>query len=152
MCAYRFRAPFFVHIFGVSACVLACVFFPGNLAWAGIGFQPVNPEELRMTQEPLAPGAWAIILYRQVLRNWVLGMELKDRLACEKFVLVNLLRKRHEKGHSENPRRDFAERECVLTPDSRFVVAYWEDLVGAAPSDLRPPRLGAAGQFGTEKI
>jgi hypothetical protein len=69
MCAYRFRAPFFVHIFAVSACVLACVFFSGNLAWAGIGFQPVNPEELRMTQEPLAPGAWAIILYRQVDRD-----------------------------------------------------------------------------------
>jgi hypothetical protein len=31
-----------------------------------IGFQPVSPDELKMTSEPLAPGAPAIILYRQV--------------------------------------------------------------------------------------
>ena len=36
---------------------------------SGIGFQPVNPEELKMTTEPLAPGAPAIILYRQVDRD-----------------------------------------------------------------------------------
>ncbi len=34
-----------------------------------IGFQPVSPEELKMTSEPLAPGAPAIILYRQVDRD-----------------------------------------------------------------------------------
>jgi len=33
------------------------------------GFQPVNPDELKMTAEPLAPGAPAIILYRQVDRD-----------------------------------------------------------------------------------
>ena len=33
---------------------------------AGAGFQPISPEELKMTSEPLAPGAPAIILYRQV--------------------------------------------------------------------------------------
>ena len=37
-------------------------------ARAGIGFQPVSQEELKMTSEPLAPGAPAIILYRQVDR------------------------------------------------------------------------------------
>jgi hypothetical protein len=36
---------------------------------AGQGFQPPNPEELKMTSEPLAPGAPAIILYRQVDRD-----------------------------------------------------------------------------------
>jgi hypothetical protein len=36
---------------------------------AGDGFQPVVPEELKMTSEPLAPGAPAIILYRQVDRD-----------------------------------------------------------------------------------
>lgn len=36
-------------------------------AWAG--FQPVSPEELKITSEPLAPGAAAIILYRQVDRD-----------------------------------------------------------------------------------
>ncbi len=38
-------------------------------ARAGIGFQPVNPEELKMTSEPQAPGAPAIILFRQVDRE-----------------------------------------------------------------------------------
>jgi hypothetical protein len=33
------------------------------------GFQPVSPDELKMTSEPLAPGAPAIILYRQVDRD-----------------------------------------------------------------------------------
>ena len=38
-------------------------------AKAGVGFQPVSPDELTMTSEPLAPGAPAIILYRQVDRD-----------------------------------------------------------------------------------
>ena len=36
---------------------------------AGAGFQPISPEELKMTSEPLAPGAPAIILYREVDRD-----------------------------------------------------------------------------------
>ena len=36
---------------------------------AGVGFSPISPEELKMTSEPLAPGAPAIILYRQVDRD-----------------------------------------------------------------------------------
>jgi hypothetical protein len=38
-------------------------------AWAGVGFQPPAPEELKMRSEPLAPGAHAVILYRQVDRD-----------------------------------------------------------------------------------
>ncbi len=34
-----------------------------------MGFQPVNPDELKMTAEPKAPGAAAIILYREVVRT-----------------------------------------------------------------------------------
>jgi hypothetical protein len=34
-----------------------------------VGFQPVSTDELKMTSEPLAPGAPAIILYRQVDRD-----------------------------------------------------------------------------------
>ena len=34
-----------------------------------IGFQPVSPDELKMTSEPLAPGAPAIILFHQVERD-----------------------------------------------------------------------------------
>jgi len=37
-------------------------------AWA-VGFQPVSQEELKMSSEPKAPGAPAIILYRQVDRD-----------------------------------------------------------------------------------
>ena len=33
------------------------------------GFEPVSPDELKMTQEPQAPGAAAIILFRQVDRD-----------------------------------------------------------------------------------
>jgi hypothetical protein len=40
-----------------------------SAARASVGFQPVSPEELKMTSEPLAPGAPAIILYRQVDRD-----------------------------------------------------------------------------------
>jgi hypothetical protein len=38
-------------------------------AHAGIAFQPVSPDELKMTAEPQAPGAPAIILFRQVDRD-----------------------------------------------------------------------------------
>ena len=34
-----------------------------------IGFQPVSPDEVRMTSEPQAPGAPAILLFRQVDRD-----------------------------------------------------------------------------------
>jgi hypothetical protein len=34
-----------------------------------VGFQPISPDELKITSEPLAPGAPAIILYRQVDRD-----------------------------------------------------------------------------------
>jgi hypothetical protein len=36
---------------------------------ASEGSPPISPEELKMTSEPLAPGAPAIILYRQVDRD-----------------------------------------------------------------------------------
>lgn len=78
----------------------------------------------------------------ELLRNWVLGMGLKEMLGCEEFVLVNLLRKRHEAEHREDPTRDFAERACALTPNRRFVVAHWEDLIAAAPSICDHPDSG----------
>lgn len=37
-------------------------------AWS-VGFQPVSPDELKMTSEPKAPGAPAIILFREVDRD-----------------------------------------------------------------------------------
>jgi hypothetical protein len=38
-------------------------------AQARVGFQPVSPEELKMTGDPKAPGAPAIVLYREVDRD-----------------------------------------------------------------------------------
>jgi hypothetical protein len=38
-------------------------------AWAGPGFQPVSPDELKMTSEAQAPGAAAILLFHQVDRD-----------------------------------------------------------------------------------
>jgi hypothetical protein len=63
-CPFRFFARLFVFISLLTATLLV-----PSPAWAGIGFQPVNPEELKMTSEPQAPGAPAIILFRQVDRD-----------------------------------------------------------------------------------
>ncbi len=55
--------------------LLASVIFAGIAvcfsapAHAGDEWQPITPEELKMASEPKAPGAPAIILYRQVDRN-----------------------------------------------------------------------------------
>ncbi len=49
---------------GLAACLLTAV-----PAKAGVGFQPVSQDELKMTSEPRAPGAPAIILYLQVDRD-----------------------------------------------------------------------------------
>ncbi len=52
-----------------AAVFLALVGLRPAAVFAGAGFQPVSPEELKMTSEPLAPGAPAVILYRQVDRD-----------------------------------------------------------------------------------
>ena len=36
---------------------------------AAVGFQPPSPDELKMTSEPQAPGAAAILLFRQIDRD-----------------------------------------------------------------------------------
>ena len=49
---------------------LPLTLFAANPLPAGASeFQPVSPDELKITSEPLAPGAPAIILYRQVDRD-----------------------------------------------------------------------------------
>lgn len=40
-----------------------------SLSHAFVGFQPVSPDELKMTSEPKAPGAMAVILYQEVYRD-----------------------------------------------------------------------------------
>jgi len=51
------------------AAALALCLFVAPAARAGIGFQPVSPDELSLKSEPKAPGAPAIVLYRQVDRD-----------------------------------------------------------------------------------
>jgi hypothetical protein len=48
--------------------ILAAIASLPTRSWA-VGFQPVSPDELKMTSEPKAPGAAAIILFRQVDRD-----------------------------------------------------------------------------------
>ncbi|HZQ95533.1 MAG TPA: DUF3857 domain-containing protein [Candidatus Sulfotelmatobacter sp.] len=59
------RKPRFKTIFTCLGIALAVAPYT---AW-GVGFQPVSPDELKMTSEPKAPGAPAIILFRQVDRD-----------------------------------------------------------------------------------
>jgi hypothetical protein len=75
----------------------------------------------------------------ELLRNWTFGTALKDALGCEDFVLVNLLRKRHESEYDENPLKDFADRACLLSSSKKFVVAHWEDLIAASSSICHHP-------------
>src|ERR1700674_2196973 len=51
-------------VLGLAVWILAA-----QEAKAGVGFQPVSPDELRLSSEPQALGAPAIILYRQVDRD-----------------------------------------------------------------------------------
>ncbi len=58
----------------LSSCLWISIFvlFPLLLlpsSAAAVGFQPVSPDELKMTSAPQAPGAQAIILYREVERD-----------------------------------------------------------------------------------
>jgi len=48
--------------------ILAAISFSSPFAW-GIGFQPVSPDELKMTGNAKAPGAPALILFREVDRD-----------------------------------------------------------------------------------
>src|SRR5215831_9262484 len=71
MSSGRGRYDFFVLAilaFSITFLLLFTVLLPVR-ASAGIGFQPVNPDELKMKSEPQAPGAPAIILFREVDRN-----------------------------------------------------------------------------------
>ncbi|HXY01069.1 MAG TPA: DUF3857 domain-containing protein [Candidatus Limnocylindrales bacterium] len=57
-----------ILVFIVLAVVCA-FYFPEKKIEAGDEWQPIDPADLKMTSEPKAPGASAIILYRQVDRD-----------------------------------------------------------------------------------
>lgn len=50
-------------------CLTCSTLLSSSLARADNTWQPISPEELKMTSEPKAPGASAIFLYRQVDRD-----------------------------------------------------------------------------------
>lgn len=68
MSSHRLRNSSIAYIAFITAAVLGYGLLLPSPAW-GVGFQPVNAEELKMTSEPQAPGAPAVILYRQVDRS-----------------------------------------------------------------------------------
>lgn len=61
--------PFRRIVLVAAIFIFAC--FPPRLfaVSSAATFRPVNPEELKMTSEPAAPGAPAIILYRELYRD-----------------------------------------------------------------------------------
>ena len=65
-CAMSKNSPCHFSAIAVVFAFLASVIIPLH---ASVGFQPVNPDELKMTSEPKAPGAQAIILFREVSRD-----------------------------------------------------------------------------------
>jgi hypothetical protein len=64
--ALRTFGPNLSSLLAIALIVIAC--WPST-ARAGIGFQSVLPDELKMTREPQAPGAPAVILFREVDRD-----------------------------------------------------------------------------------
>jgi hypothetical protein len=65
-------------------------FLPRPSYAAVVGFQPVNPDELKMTSEPLVPGAPAIILDREVYRDDAGQFNQSDRVE-ENYVRIKIL-------------------------------------------------------------
>jgi hypothetical protein len=59
---FSISSPAMLIVLGVAACQPVS----GS---ASVGFQPISPEELKMTSEPQAPGAPAIILFRKLDRD-----------------------------------------------------------------------------------
>ncbi len=63
-----FQRLFSVFSFALLIFLGMAAYYPATVG-ASIGFQPISPEELKMTSEPSAPGAPAVILFRQVDRD-----------------------------------------------------------------------------------
>ena len=116
MSTSRLCTSFLRHVAFAAAAAFGLALLLPNPAW-GIGFQPVNPEELKMTSEPQAPGAPAIILYRQVDRS-------DDRYT---------------------PHEDNYLRIKILTEEGRnhanveiFFTKGWEDITNIHARTIRP--------------
>src|SRR5215468_5222644 len=100
------RRPDLAFSFLIGFLSLICLSLPAR---AGIAFQPVSPDELKMTAEPKAPGAPAVILYRQVDRDDNRSTSHEDN-----YVRIKILT---EEG------RKYADVEIPFFKDSENVVA-----------------------------
>jgi Domain of Unknown Function with PDB structure (DUF3857) len=101
-----------------------------NAAHAVLGFKPVNPDELKMTSEPLAPGAPAIILDREVNRD-DLGRNSRGGLQVQGNTST-----RYEEDYSRikiltEEGRKFGEVEIPL-------LAGYHDITGIRARTIRP--------------
>jgi hypothetical protein len=103
----------------IAVCLLAAP------AQAGVGFQPVVPEEISLKSEPLAPGAPAIILFRQVDRDDNIHTPHEDN-----YLRIKILT---EEG------RKHADVEIPFLKEN-------EDIVGVRARTIRPD--GTIADFG----
>jgi hypothetical protein len=77
----------------ISTIVLVIAAWQVPAAWGGDSvrsFRPISPEELKMTNEPAAPGAPAVILYRNVYRDDSSGQN-GDRAFEDDYVRIKIL-------------------------------------------------------------
>jgi hypothetical protein len=86
---------------------LTCGLFKASDAKASVTYPQVTPEEIKMTSEPLAPGAPAIILYRQVDRD-----DSESPTKQEEFIRIKILT---EQG------RKYADVEIPFFKDSQNI-------------------------------
>ncbi|MGH9641376.1 MAG: DUF3857 domain-containing protein [Terriglobales bacterium] len=112
--------------YGVWAAVVGVVLIAASQeAKAGIGFQPVSQEELKMTSEAQAAGAPAIILYRQVDRDDNIHTPHEDN-----YLRIKIL---SEEG------RKYADVEIPFVKQN-------EDIVSIHARTIRPD--GSTADFG----
>jgi hypothetical protein len=103
----------------IASCVVFLVLAAGRYlpvtVRASEGFQPISSAELKMTSEPLAPGAPAIILYRQVDRD-----DNSQTTHEDEYVRMKILTEEGRRyGDVEIP--FFKEREDIVKVRARTI-------------------------------
>lgn len=104
------------HVSSLLVIVFAALAAPCAVGNVNKGFQPVSAEELTMKSEPLAPGAPAVILFRQVDRDDMRGAHEYD------YYRIKIL---SEEG------RKYADIEIPF-------LDRWSDVVGIKARTIRP--------------
>ena len=68
-CGEVFMRPYSEHLSRYLTLIVFCAVLPVPGLAQTQGFPPISPEDLKMTSEPQAPGAAAVILFREVDRD-----------------------------------------------------------------------------------